>query len=74
MLLPPNDIKKQRRVAKETVFIIDTSGSMEGPSMVQAKQALAMAIQRLAPEDTFEVIEFDDQARALFGEGRAAND
>ncbi|MBK6683342.1 MAG: marine proteobacterial sortase target protein [Deltaproteobacteria bacterium] len=74
MLLPPNDVKKQRRVSKEAIFIIDTSGSMEGPSMVQAKHALAMAIQRLDPEDTFEVIEFDDQARALFGEVRSAND
>lgn len=73
MLMPPDSMKTERRVAKETIFIIDTSGSMEGPSMPQAKQSLAMAIQRLDADDTFEVIEFDDQARALFGQVQPAN-
>ena len=47
------------RSPREAVFIIDTSGSMEGTSIKQAKQALQMALDRLQPGDRFNVIEFN---------------
>ena len=49
------------------VFIIDTSGSMEGTSIKQAKEALQMALDRLSPGDRFNVIEFNSVTRAVFG-------
>ena len=55
------------RSPREAVFIIDTSGSMEGTSIKQAKQALQMALDRLQPGDRFNVIEFNSVTRALFG-------
>ena len=55
------------RSPREAVFIIDTSGSMEGTSIKQAKDALQMALDRLAPGDRFNVVEFNSVTRALFG-------
>ena len=47
-------------VPREVIFVIDNSGSMAGQSIVQAREALALAISRLKPEDRFNVIRFDD--------------
>jgi Ca-activated chloride channel family protein len=54
------------RLPREATYIIDTSGSMAGTSIVQAKAALTYALERLAPGDRFNVIEFNSHARALF--------
>ena len=46
---------------------------MEGVSIVQARDALLMALDRLQPGDRFNVIEFNSTTRALFagaGAGR----
>jgi Ca-activated chloride channel family protein len=51
---------------REVQFIIDTSGSMEGPSIEQARAALQMGIDRLAPHDRFNIIRFSDNASSLF--------
>jgi Ca-activated chloride channel family protein len=61
-------------VPRETVFIIDSSGSMQGASMEQARQALLLAIDNLRSGDRFNVIDFDDQARALFPESRIVDE
>jgi Ca-activated chloride channel family protein len=47
-----------RALPTQTVFVIDVSGSMEGPSLVQAKAALVAALERLRPEDSFSMIQF----------------
>jgi len=54
------------RPPRELVFVIDTSGSMHGASLAQAKSALAMALSRLRPDDRFNVIEFNSRTRAFF--------
>ncbi|MGE5766183.1 MAG: VIT domain-containing protein, partial [Bacteroidota bacterium] len=53
---------------RELVFIIDTSGSMHGDSLDQAKAAVIDALKRLRPEDRFNVIQFNNAAHALFAE------
>ncbi len=58
---------------RDLVFVIDTSGSMHGRSMSQAKQALQVALDRLSPGDRFNVIRFDSTTRALFRTARPAN-
>ncbi len=57
---------------REAVFVVDTSGSMHGESIVQAKQALALALARLRPTDMFNVIEFNSRARRLFARAEPA--
>jgi Ca-activated chloride channel family protein len=71
MVLPPA-AGPAARLAREVVFVLDTSGSMSGASIRQAKEALLLALERLAPQDSFEVIEFNSAAQALFGESREA--
>ncbi len=69
MIVPPAPVAGQGvpRSPREVVFIIDTSGSMEGTSIKQAKEALQMALDRLSPGDRFNVIEFNSVTRAVFG-------
>lgn len=59
MMLPPDNAVKHR-IAKDIIFVIDVSGSMQGQSIVQAKTSLAMAIEQLSPEDHFNIIAFNN--------------
>ena len=64
MVTPP--ARSTVRLPRETIFIIDSSGSMEGASMQQAKAALLLALDDLRPGDKFNIIDFDSVARPLF--------
>lgn len=66
MVMPPSG-PAGPPLPRETVFVVDTSGSMEGDSIAQAKAALLTALDRLRPEDRFNVIRFSDRAEPLFG-------
>jgi Ca-activated chloride channel family protein len=66
MLLPPEDDSSQAQLPREAIFVIDTSGSMAGTSIGQAREALHLALDRLSPEDTYNVIAFDSTPRPLF--------
>jgi Ca-activated chloride channel family protein len=67
MLTPP---QQQTRSAehREVEFIIDTSGSMQGPSIEQARAALQMGVDRLSSGDRFNVIRFSNTASSLYQE------
>jgi Ca-activated chloride channel family protein len=62
------------RQPRDLIFVIDTSGSMHGRSIAQAKQALELALERLTPGDRFNVIRFDNETRSLFRMARPADD
>lgn len=67
MVMPPDDPDAVgTRLPREAVFIIDTSGSMQGEPMEQARQALLLALGRLQPGDWFNVVQFNSEAEALF--------
>ena len=71
MVLPPDDMAGDHATAVESmprdlVFVIDTSGSMHGTSMEQAKQALLLALPGLRPNDRFNVIQFNSVTDTLF--------
>ena len=72
MLLPPGRTERIESMPREMIFVLDTSGSMAGPSLIQAKDALSMAISRLTPLDRFNVIEFNSTTQALFDVPRPA--
>lgn len=71
-LLPPKPVDAALRRDREVVFVLDTSGSMAGASIGQAREALALALERLGPRDRFELLEFSSETRALFGGAREA--
>ncbi len=67
MALPPSAPRSGApRQPREVTYIIDTSGSMEGVSIVQAREALLLALARLQPGDRFNVIEFNSVTVPLF--------
>jgi Ca-activated chloride channel family protein len=70
VVLPPEDSAAEKsqvaRMPRETILIVDTSGSMGGAPMEQARAALLMALDTLGPADRFNVIEFNSTAAALF--------
>ena len=67
MLSPPlaDSIAPQ---AREMVLIIDTSGSMEGASLNQAKAALLHALESLGSDDHFNLLQFNSDTEQLFEE------
>ena len=73
MLLPPAAETPVKALPREVIFVIDTSGSMHGDSIAQAKEALEMAVQRLSSADRFNVIEFNSYAKSLWNEARPAD-
>lgn len=74
MVMPPDrELAPQARIARETIFIIDSSGSMHGVSMSQAKRAVKLALEALQPEDRFNVIDFDSYTTALFPDSAPAD-
>jgi Ca-activated chloride channel family protein len=67
MLSPPTQQdEKAPRIPRDLTFIIDTSGSMAGPSIEQAKVSLAAALERLTMQDRFNIIQFNNTVRSLF--------
>jgi Ca-activated chloride channel family protein len=66
MILPPDAAHRSRSQPREQIFVIDTSGSMGGASIVQAKAALKDALGRLGTEDRFNIIQFDSTTTSLY--------
>jgi Ca-activated chloride channel family protein len=68
MISPQVEVPADRTLRKEIIFILDTSGSMRGEKIQQAKGALTFCLNSLNSNDRFNVIDFDDQVRS-FKEG-----
>jgi len=67
MLAPPLSDSIQPQ-AREIVLIIDTSGSMAGASLLQAKAALSQALNSLGTDDYFNLLQFNSDTEQLFDE------
>mgnify|MGYP001552398559 CR=1 FL=1 len=73
MLLPPKvELTRAARIARETILVIDTSGSMGGESIQQARRSLLWALDRLHPEDSFNVIQFNSVVKSLYKSAKDA--
>jgi Ca-activated chloride channel family protein len=68
ILQPPQRVTAADTMPKELVFVLDTSGSMEGFPIEKAKQTMILALDGLYPQDTFNVITFAGDTRILFPE------
>jgi Ca-activated chloride channel family protein len=74
MVVPPDAAKDAApAMPRELIFVVDTSGSMHGASIAQAKQALMRALDGLGAGDRFNIIEFNSSTRALYHESVTAN-
>ncbi|MFA5191835.1 MAG: VIT domain-containing protein [Verrucomicrobiia bacterium] len=63
---PGAEIKSNRVVPKDVAFVLDTSGSMAGKKLAQAKKALQFCVENLNDNDRFELIRFSTEAEPLF--------
>lgn len=65
---PGADVMKpgEKANAKDVVFVVDTSGSMAGKKLEQAKKALTFCVENLNDVDRFEVLRFATESEACF--------
>jgi len=74
MLTPPaNGAYNGQPLAREVTYIIDTSGSMYGISLEQAKQSLLLALERLRLHDKFNIIQFNSMTDQVFSRAKFAS-
>ncbi|HLE62308.1 MAG TPA: VIT and VWA domain-containing protein, partial [Pyrinomonadaceae bacterium] len=68
ILQPPERVTVEDVSPKELVFVLDTSGSMQGFPIEKAKETMKLALDNLYPADTFNLITFSGDTRILFPE------
>ncbi|HJP94891.1 MAG TPA: VIT and VWA domain-containing protein [Pyrinomonadaceae bacterium] len=66
ILQPPERVTVDDVTPKELVFVLDTSGSMEGFPIEKAKETMRLALDNLYPSDTFNLITFAGDTEILF--------
>jgi uncharacterized protein YegL len=66
ILQPPDRVTVEDVTPKELVFVLDTSGSMQGFPIDKAKETVNLALDRLYPQDTFNLITFSGDTHVLF--------
>ncbi|MDR0390529.1 MAG: VWA domain-containing protein [Planctomycetaceae bacterium] len=49
----------QKEIAKNVILVLDSSGSMSGEKIVQARDALKFVLNNLRAEDTFNIIQYN---------------
>ncbi|WP_286235387.1 marine proteobacterial sortase target protein [Thalassotalea sediminis] len=74
MLMPSTSNTVAASLSREVIFVIDTSGSMAGTSIQQAKKALISAVAELKETDTFNIIEFSTTANKVYQHSVPASD
>ncbi len=68
MLISPKvNISESERAAKDVVFVFDTSGSMSGEKIQQAKASLRFGVDSLSERDRFNIISFSGEEHLMKG-------
>jgi len=63
---PGAEVKRNRVIPKDVTFVLDTSGSMAGAKLNQAKKALQFCVENLNENDHFEILRFSTEVEPLF--------
>src|ERR1035437_6458999 len=63
---PGVDVKEKQVAMKDIAFVLDTSSSMAGKKLAQAKKALQFCVENLNDGDRFEIIRFSTEVEPLF--------
>jgi Ca-activated chloride channel family protein len=66
VMLTPPQLNATVSLPRDITFVIDSSGSMAGESMRQAKTALNKGLDHLSPQDRFNIVDFDSDFTSLF--------
>ena len=63
---PGLETKERAVLPKDVAFVLDTSGSMAGKKIEQAKKALQFCVENLNDNDRFELVRFSTEVEPLF--------
>ncbi len=58
LVSPRAELSQSQAVPRDLVLVLDTSGSMRGPKMEQARKALKYCLENLGPQDRFGLLNF----------------
>ncbi|MGE5139941.1 MAG: VIT domain-containing protein [Rudaea sp.] len=58
LVAPPVQVQAEKIVAKDVILVLDTSGSMQGEKIAQAKNALNYVLGQLNAQDRFNIVAF----------------
>ena len=58
---PVLSAQSSAKASKNVIFVLDKSGSMNGPKFEQARKALRFILERLNPEDNFNLIDYNSR-------------
>lgn len=72
MLSPPRTLAEDKLPARLVQMVIDTSGSMKGNKIVQAKASLQTFLASLRPKDRFQILTFASGVEKFFDAPRFA--
>ena len=64
--------RAERAIPKTVLLVLDRSGSMAGEKIEQALGALRFVLERIRPDDTFNVIAYDDRVEMFREETQRA--
>jgi Ca-activated chloride channel family protein len=73
MIQPQRTVTDDQIVPRELIFIVDTSGSMDGFPMEKSKEAMRKLIQGTRPTDTFNVMRYAGETDQLWKKPQAHN-
>ncbi|HID89999.1 MAG TPA: VWA domain-containing protein, partial [Anaerolineae bacterium] len=63
LVAPTVEVEEEQVIPRDVILVLDTSGSMEGEKIEQAKEALTYVLEHLNAEDRFNVIAFSTGLR-----------
>lgn len=66
MAIPPSNLPTKDAYPKDVMLVIDTSGSMTGKPLEQAKEGLIKCLEMLNPQDTFNIVPFESSFKPFF--------
>src|SRR5207302_10733993 len=58
LISPKVEIPKEYQVPRDMILVLDTSGSMRGPKMDQARNAMKYCLKNLTSKDRFALLNF----------------
>jgi hypothetical protein len=65
MLVPPKRVTADKVAPKEMIFVIDCSGSQNGPPLDKCKETMNYILDHMNADDTFQIIAFSNGTRSL---------
>jgi len=74
LVAPQVEVEAEEVIAKDVICVLDTSGSMQGQKLDQAKEALRFVLDHLNEGDRFSIVAFSTGVRAYASQLRPASE